>query len=708
MTIWVGDDGTAVDDQGDGAAAPGSAPADAGADDATQATDDAGTDDGTAADDGAPYTTPSLEGGDDGAVQAQLVAPETVVYEQPSIIQRIWERFFPRRRAAVIEELGVRRPFYGHGRREFYRYPTAMGACPPGFRRDRYGRCVPIGALGAAALPPQTFVIEREILRLHPELLRVYPELRLHPELMFRLHPELRQRYMSEVHARAHGVPGQPPHPAALPSHPMGAPHPSGGVPPSPGYSPAGASAHPSHGAYPGGGAHPGPGAPAGVAAHPGPGPSPTAPPSPGAQPGPGAHPAASAAPAGSSDHPHHHHNGAPAPGAQPPGQPTPPVPPHPSGPAGPAAHAAQGFFAGWDYPFTDYHGMQFMHGAGQYGVYEVLGPEQPFDEPINPYPPTSELEEHPEMAAELEAQADLTAAFEATQPPFFVAQPPEEVEPHLDETIVSGIIAGFDMPLTDVHGNVLVAPHAHHLDYQQPSTLGPPVFTGWTEPFTDLEGHLLMGAGQYGRFLVEDPFDGRNWDDVNMDDIDREDQRMYFFTGQDDGGGGGGGFDFGSALSSLGSAFGGDSGGGGGGGGGGAGGMGGALGSALGSLGSAFGGDGGGGGDLGSAFGAIASSAAKAAIPALAKAGTQALSQAMQQHPSQGPHPSQPAPTPHGAPSGAPSATHPSTAARQAHQQHAPMHPGMGALMHQLYQLGDKYGIPRPTHPHPAQGASS
>jgi|SRR5271166_1046745 len=59
--------------------------------------------------------------------------------------------------------------------------------CPDGYTRDDWGQCVPEVT--------EVFVIEREILYLYPDLVATYPDLQLHPELLFRYRPELRTRY---------------------------------------------------------------------------------------------------------------------------------------------------------------------------------------------------------------------------------------------------------------------------------------------------------------------------------------------------------------------------------------------------------------------------------------------------------------------------------------------------------------------------------
>ena len=250
-------------------------------------------------------------------------------------------------------------------------------------------------------------------------------------------------------------------------------------------------------------------------------------------------------------------------------------------------------------------------------------------------------------------------------------APPPPPPAPHM---------AGFDLPLTDYYGNLLVAAHPFHPDYPWPPTFGGPVLTGWDAPLTDAYGRLLIGPGQYGTFTVPNPWDHRTWDDVDLEMIDTEGDPQWFVVGQDDIGTALGSIAS-SALSSLGSS--------GGGGGAGGGSSGGDIGSALGSIfssDSSGGGSSGGGSDIGSVLGSIATTAAKAAIPVLAKAGSQAISQAMQQsQQTQAP----PAPVAHVPPG------HP---AHPANQQHA----AMNALLGQVNTLGKKYGIARPTSPHP------
>jgi hypothetical protein len=180
-------------------------------------------------------------------------------------------------------------------------------------------------------------------------------------------------------------------------------------------------------------------------------------------------------------------------------------------------------------------------------------------------------------------------------------------------------------------------------------------------------------------------------------------------FVGQDDGGGGG--FDFGSALSSLGtaaaSAFGG-SGGGGGAGGAGGGGGGFDFGSAMSSLSSAFGGSGGGGGgsggggDTGSAIANIFGQVAKAAAPVAERA----ISQAMQQHPSQQAQQTQQLPQ-HPSQQAAPPAAHPQAprgkpAVRQKHA----MDP-KARLNLVLTHLAKQYGMPPPEKSTAAQAGA-
>jgi hypothetical protein len=361
----------------------------------------------------------------------------------------------------------------------------------------------------------------------------------------------------------------------------------------------------------------------------------------------------------------------------------------------------SQGAFdvVGWMEPFTDWDGYLFEKGAGQYKVFEIGRPWYPATEPANVYPPEYDDEEDEPNKAERIARAQLQALLgddldDEDPVGLYGAEPPE-----LDEE--EEVAVGFEMPLTDWDGNLLVAAHPFHLDYQYPEPFGPPVMTGWMEPFTDLGGHLLEGAGQYGMFTVVDPYDHRDWDDVNFSRLDPEDNRHYrFFVGQDDGGGGGG--DFGSmmssALGSLGSALGGSggSGGAGGGGGGGFGGLGDSLGNMLSDAGGSSGG-------IGSALGSIASAAAKVAVPALAKAGTQALSQAMQQHPSGGGQGGGGGGGGGGQPQQQPQTEHP--AAHKMRPQHpaatSSAHPDAAhtlqpraILMRQITQLADKYGI--------------
>lgn len=107
-------------------------------------------------------------------------------------------------------------------------------ACPFGYYTDLWGNCIPI-----------VFSIEREILYLYPEIVIQYPELRIHPDRLFRFRPELRQRYSGvrsahEMRARYQQVHRQPP-----PTRPKDAPPASKSVAPTQG------APHGKHGGQP-------------------------------------------------------------------------------------------------------------------------------------------------------------------------------------------------------------------------------------------------------------------------------------------------------------------------------------------------------------------------------------------------------------------------------------------------------------------------
>lgn len=379
--------------------------------------------------------------------------------------------------------------------------------------------------------------------------------------------------------------------------------------------------------------------------------------------------------------HKHHKHHGKGKGGATPPGTPSPAPPP--SSMVFPTLTSGEFVGTSSMYPFTDWDGLLFEKGPGQYQVFEIGQPVFPADEPADIYPPL-DVEEYEEREASAQDEANE-----------FASTPLDLLS---DEQIarlpipLTTTFTGYEMPFTDWDGNLLTASHPFHFDYPRPETFGPPVRTGWGEPFTDLGGHLLEGAGQYGTFIVSDPFDHREWSDIDRARLDPEGNQMYhFLVGQDD---------LGSSLgSALGSAFGGSGGGDAGGGSGGLGSLGGLLGGDSGGggggLGGLLGGDSsGGGGDVGSIFGSLASAAAKAAIPALAKAGTQALSQELSK--------------PHGTPSQQPTTTqqpaHPATqhAANVRHHVAKADRHARANLLRQLSQLADKYGIAKPIHaPH-------
>jgi len=363
----------------------------------------------------------------------------------------------------------------------------------------------------------------------------------------------------------------------------------------------------------------------------------------------------------------HHLPAALPAPPLHPIAHTFPPVPPMPP----PPAHATHGHFAGW-YPFTSWDGSLFAEGAGQYQVYDIDRPwDPPFEgEEAAPYPPDDEEEEERERMLD---QADLDTQLRETEVAGdFDPTPPLPapmcglgmiwdaaraacvplLTPPTSTPVSTLHQTGFDMPLTDSWGNLLTAPHPAHIDYPAPPPFGHPVMTGWMEPFTDLEGHLLGGGpGEYGHFLVANPHDHRLWDNVDFQRLDPEGLSMYrTVVGQDTDWGAALGQALGGLAQGAASALGGSSGG--------------SSGSALGSgdlgasLSNAFGsagGDGTGGSSIGAVFGQIASTAAKVAIPVLAKAGTRALSQAMQQKPQTPPPPAtrqapvrQPARVPH------------------------------------------------------------
>jgi len=95
-------------------------------------------------------------------------------------------------------------------------YAYLQPACPDGFALDAWGNCVQLFT------PP--FSLEQEILYLYPEIVLQYPDLRLHPDWLFRYRPELRTRYAgihsaADLRARYQQVHHQPP-----PARPKDAP----------------------------------------------------------------------------------------------------------------------------------------------------------------------------------------------------------------------------------------------------------------------------------------------------------------------------------------------------------------------------------------------------------------------------------------------------------------------------------------------------
>jgi hypothetical protein len=233
--------------------------------------------------------------------------------------------------------------------------------------------------------------------------------------------------------------------------------------------------------------------------------------------------------------------------------------------------------------------------------------------------------------------------------------------------SVVHGIATGFDYPLTDDGGHLLMDPHPSHQEWPWPMTYGDPVMTGWETPLTDLEGKLLSGPGQYGVFTMTNPYDHRTFNSVDLDSEKLIGDPFYFYTGADDAG-----QDLGSGIgSALGSASGNDAG---------------AWGSAGKDIASSIesGSD---SGNWGAAIASIAAATAKVAVPAIVKAATS----------SSKPAASTPAPT---ATTPAATAT-PSATAPQLARSSDPRHRAMIKLMTQMRMLAQRYGvaIPPPKH---------
>ncbi len=370
--------------------------------------------------------------------------------------------------------------------------------------------------------------------------------------------------------------------------------------------------------------------------------------------------------------------------------------------------HATHGEFTGWQDPFTDWDGNLF-EGMGQYGVYDVTDPWEPATHEAIPYPPareapTSEAAAPPSPAQTQQPESPRSTPQAPASPgvPHYGPPAPGSKKQRQRPSVsspghasVRGPIAtgldlrapftdaygnitktatGFDVPFTDDDGNLLMDPHPSHRDWPYPMTYGDPVMTGWSAPLTDLEGQLLAGPGQYGQFTMEDPYDHRSFNNVELDNEDLIGDPFYYYTGTDEeyltGADADAGQQLGSAFGSmLGSATGDTSG---------------SWGQAGGQIASSIeqGSD---TGDWGSAAASIATSVAKVAIPAIVKAATSSSSKST-------------APTiPGGAPT---STTTPTTTTTP-----APNRAATTKLFKQLHVLASRYGIPLPKRhaAHPA-----
>lgn len=708
MTLWVGQDGTVNDDEGDGAAAPGS---EGGYDD-TGAADDTSADAGAAdvADAGdAGEEVQADDGGDvvDEESDVDDTAPIAPVSDSVAIFEP--SMYYP---GEVVLFGGVphftRRYFERIGamprrRRHHRRFAMEREAPRLSFWEKIFGRRHHRPHMDREVAVPwhhrRPVVWERELI----ELRRLYPGRERELLEMHRLYPgreremfETRIRREREEHARRTIHPAHPAHPDHPHHRAHQEQHPE----------------HPGHPGHPGHPAHQPPTAAQAQAPH-------------------AVHPAQQAAAqqrgarvpmAPSALQPQQKPVVQPAKGAQAQAHPH-PLPPSPEMQMQQQVqlgeHATSGTFTGWDYPLTDYNGYLFVDGPGQYWLWTITEPWLP---PMNPPDYVPELFPPPPPPGMIAAM-DLSPWEISRSNLFFPEEEmPEDAQPHITgldfpftdyfgnlildaEPLGSGQLASMieqefygphvtgngSLPMTDHWGNLLTAPHPFHIDYPWPPTMGGPVLTGYDTPFTDFYGRLLTNYGQYGNFTVENPWDWQNWDDVDLDRIDTEGDPQWFVVGQGD--------DIGA---SLGSAFGS------------------ALGSATGE--SSFGQagkeigssieSGASSGDWGSALAAIGTSVAKVAIPALAKAGTDALTKAT----SQGGGGTT---TQQGSPSVADvlakatqqSAPQQRPAQRPARGAHAadPARNAMRSLVQQMTTLGQKYGIQRPgRQAQPRQAAPS
>jgi hypothetical protein len=628
MSLWVGQDGTMNDDEGDGAAAPGS---EGGYDDASGA-DDTAADAGDVGDAGDAGDVQADEGGDGDVVETEEAddvddtQPLASVYDSVTVFEP--SMYYP---GEVVLFGGV--PHFTR------RYFERIGAMPRRRRRHRrFGMEREAPRLSfwekifgrrhhrphverEVAFPRHHAHWERELI----ELRRLYPGREREFLEFHRLYPG-REREMMEMHVRREREHRDHLRRTVHPAHPAHPDHPA---------HPHKHDDHkekPAHPGHPGHPAHQPPTAAQAQAPH-------------------AVHPAQQAAAqqrgarvpmAPSALQPQQKPVVQPAKGAQVQAQPH-PLPPSPELQMQQQVllgeHATSGTFTGWDYPLTDYNGYLFVDGPGQYWLWTITEPWMPPMNPPNYVPELFPPPPPPDMLAAM----DLSP-WEISRSNLFMPDEeiPEDAQPHitgvdfpftdyygnlildalpmgsgqmasmLEDPNAPHFVGNGSLPMTDHWGNLLTAPHPFHIDYPWPPTMGGPVLTGFDTPFTDLYGRLLTNYGQYGNFTVENPWDWSNWDDVDLDRIDTEGDPQWFVVGQDDLG------------ASLGSAFGS------------------ALGSATGDTSGSFGQagkeigssieSGASSGDWGSALASIGTSVAKAALPALAKAGTDALAKATSQ----------------------------------------------------------------------------